>query len=479
MSKLLQLLIDFHLFEAVFAHIRSQRDFLSLALSCRILKEFIIPQFLFSRVCFRATSRYDPSDWPQVDNTTNSLRHLVTGDDSVYYDAVRCIEILGSTEVRSDDLQRMRNLHTLALRHSNDVRELSTSVLAQTRLRHLKVERCSEFALMDLRNLSGLHGLSLGFRDPVYLLTPDSSLGRVLSNSRDTLRALSLDGIVWQLHPSCSRRAIEQGDLVWPHVRELYLRVVKSAGRSARSEKSLFPNLALTFPSTRHFYLPSTKANHTLDIYSLLFVSQLESIRGNWADIGSAIDTGATLRRAIVCLGDTDYTVPFKSYLVPSLESLTLISERSIRPYPLKELSDITPHLKFLRLRFTATSFISFGETLEWALGSVSHLSLRYMHISCALYGGCKEYGKSNTPDAKIERHVQSAAETASDMFPSLRALSVEWSNGRVDWHRNINENGVVGLCREPNADGMADEMYYDWGETEDLIPWAVNMKDQ
>ncbi|KDQ19289.1 hypothetical protein BOTBODRAFT_41561 [Botryobasidium botryosum FD-172 SS1] len=466
MSKLLQLLVDFDLFEAVFAHIRSRRDLLSLALSCRMLKEFIIPQLLFSRVCFRTES--DSSDW--IDNTTNSLRYLLTGSDTTYYDAVRCIEASGLPDVCGDDLQRMRNLHTIILYSAHSVRGLSSSSLAPTRLRYLKIEHCIIHALEHLQDLSNLHGLSLGLHGGAYWLTLDSPLGKILFNSRATLKALSLEGIAWQLPPSRAHSALDHGDLVWPHVRELYLRVVRSAG-------SLPLNLALAFPSTRHFYLPSTRADYISDIHDSLFVSRLESLRGKWSEIKFATDAGATLRRAMVCLGDTDYTIPFKSYLVPSLESLTLKSKRSIRQYPLKQLSSITPKLTFLRVRFVATSFLSFAETLEWALSSVSRLSLKYIHISCSLFGAFKQHGRTNTPDAKIESCAKSTAEKASTLFPSLRALCVQWSNGRVDWHRNANEHGVAGLCRVSMADGMADEIYYDRGETEDFIPWAVDMR--
>ncbi|KDQ14992.1 hypothetical protein BOTBODRAFT_54896 [Botryobasidium botryosum FD-172 SS1] len=473
MSRL-QLLVDIDLLPVVLLHIRSRHDLLSLALTCRCFKDIIIPDALFSHIRLMSVTRTHNLS---TEGTSESFRQLIMEADTRYADAVRWAEISGSTkfDVRDEwrDIfkQRMKNLHTLALRVSNVIFDLSIYVLDQTRLRYLTVEICEGSALAAVQDLSNLHGLSLGFWS-AYQLTPDSPLGKILFNLRGTLKALSLHDVVWQLHPTSSTQARSESEFAWPHVRELHLRITNP-------EESLSPDLARVFPSVRSFYLPapSPRAGHTTHVvHDAFFVSRLESLRGKWSDIKFAVDAGARLRRAVVLLVDQDFTVPLESYLVPSLESLTLKCERSLRQYPLGRLSVVVPGLTFLRLRFAVTSSISLAEALEWILDSISSLPLKYIRISCNLLGATNFEGRTNTPDAKIEGYVKSFAETASTSCPSLRAFCAEWSNGRLDWHRSISEHGAVGFCHVHKEDGMADEMWYDWGETRDFIPWNAGV---
>ncbi|KDQ07735.1 hypothetical protein BOTBODRAFT_149029 [Botryobasidium botryosum FD-172 SS1] len=475
MSKLLQLLVDFGLLHAVFSHIHSHRDLLSLALTCRGLKEIIIPEFLFSHLRFEATLDTDLNNWGRFDYAYNSLYNVLSGDNTRYAEAIRSFETPSINKGWGDVLQRAEHLHTLALHWSDIIRQHHSYTSAHSKLRYLRIELCSAEDLDIVQDLSNLHGLSLNIH-PAYALTPDSPLGKILTNSRGTLKALSLTGVAWRLHPSCSAQTLNEHDFVWPHVYELYLRIINPA-------ETIIPNLALACPSTRFFYLPSNRIEHTVhDIYDACFVSRLESLRGEWTDIKFATDAGATLRRAIVRLGDADSTIPFESYLVPSLESLTLKSERSIRQYPLKQLFAITPKLTFLRLRFFATSFLSFAETfVQWILASVARLPLKYLHISCALFGANIFFAFGDVctkiSDARIEDYAKAFAARASASLPSFRAFSVQWSNGRSDWHRSIDEHGMARFCRVSMADGMADEMWFDWGETKDYIPWNVGAK--
>ncbi|KDQ07729.1 hypothetical protein BOTBODRAFT_180406 [Botryobasidium botryosum FD-172 SS1] len=179
-----------------------------------------------------------------------------------------------------------------------------------------------------------------------YVLTPNSPAGKILMNSRNTLRVLSLEEVVGWLNPSCSVWALDQSNLVWPHVHELYLCIV-----DLDLAENISPNLSHNFPSTFSFYLPLAMAGCHHDIHDACFVLRLESLQGKWTNIKFATDTGAMLRCAMVFLDNTDFMIPFELYLVPSLECLMLKPERYLlRKYLLKRLSAIMPKLAFLCL---------------------------------------------------------------------------------------------------------------------------------
>ncbi|KDQ19675.1 hypothetical protein BOTBODRAFT_51999 [Botryobasidium botryosum FD-172 SS1] len=235
--------LDYETLSALLLNFSTCSSLFSLALTCRTLRNTIIPKFLYARPTL-----------PDNERRIASFCNTILAQDAAAGDAVRHLAIpFGYASLPwGQALAKMPSLCSVDF-DLEDVVEvnpsLPKSISAMTHLTSLSLgflpgDDVLEF-LRDLRPLQCL----VANGSPSYHITSESPLGDLLLRSRDTLVELQLNSFTWNFDP---RSASDCGDrsFIWPRIHTLLIGM-------AYANYSF--SLPLAFPSTRHLVLPPSQ----------------------------------------------------------------------------------------------------------------------------------------------------------------------------------------------------------------------------
>lgn len=340
MSRLARLNYDtlFH----ILSHLNTRRSLLYLALTCRKMRDVVIPEFLYAHVEFGLGEGIEQLELLRI----SSFCKAVTSAQTTAGDAVRHIILKLDPQLFStwrNAVGCMRNLDSLNVA-PNYVDVLTIPILLdqKPKLRHLTISGCyldTPYSLPG--DLGGLRSIAIHDTNiPQIKLTRDSSLGNVLLNSRQTLQELRLPSIEWGLDTPAGVSDDTLGDLIWPHVHSLDLYLVRVSGGSAFT-------LSHSFPSTLHF----TNRCWYHDPIKTPFGSRLRSLRGYLRDLQCISAAGSRLSRAN--LSQTllfPHNIKYLQYLSSNLRSLSVRAHDQYTPDFLEELVVTTPLLSYLEV---------------------------------------------------------------------------------------------------------------------------------
>ncbi|KDQ06811.1 hypothetical protein BOTBODRAFT_70790 [Botryobasidium botryosum FD-172 SS1] len=371
---------------------------LNLALTCRAMRQAIIPELLYARASLSLNDETMHQDF------VVSFCRSIMAYGPVVANAVRhleiCIAYLHSRAV-ADSLREALE-KTVCLRgarlcyaspHGHEP-WIYNAIASQTQLTHLDLFDPPPDALIVLKNLSGLTSFKFAGHIHTYLLSPNSSLTHLLSNFRHTLEELSLHKVTWFLQPLRRSGPNTADDLVWPALRTLDLDVRIRYG-------SAF-DLAHCFPSTRTVSLrtyPHASAAETRYRYP----PHIESFTGRWDEYVDLVDSGSSPQHVRVKEIPTKpafTSIELASQLPHSLQSLVLAFDEDGVQLPLnllEHIAECAPNLRSFYMVWTpvlSADSNALCNLIEKMTAPLVRLPLRYLafhvtaHLSRASQGG-------------------------------------------------------------------------------------------
>ncbi|KDQ15878.1 hypothetical protein BOTBODRAFT_274790 [Botryobasidium botryosum FD-172 SS1] len=434
-----------------------QRSLLYLALTCRSMRELVIPRFLFARVSI--TSHPALLSFCRCITAPNSeagdaVRHLYVDLD---HNGGRIPGDLPSEELVGA-LEKMHQLLSLQINafakfYAIEPR-IAKAVIRHTtyRLDTLCLDDCSLPSLRLLRDLIGLRFLSISLqsRSRAGVLTSDSPLGVIIMNSRCTLEELRLGNISsWQLYGQpldTSDTSIEGEIYVWPHIHTLAL-----GGPQAGLLEEL--DFSYSFPSIRCFEHSFHSSEWAMRACNRLFLGQLESLVGGWPEAKAALDAGAKLRRVSIRSSSpfpgSESGFAFHHYLPSCLRSLSVYIPLRGSPDYLRQLSLAAPNITYLDITFVVKRRDDrFKEIMERNSVSLSRLPLTLLALDCT--GPAVERG--TTPQSPLQRqmHAFSTAFVASapELCPTLQIIMILYRSWQKFFHGGVGRFQEMGdLC--------------------------------
>ncbi|KDQ18855.1 hypothetical protein BOTBODRAFT_184702 [Botryobasidium botryosum FD-172 SS1] len=451
--------LDYDILFILLSEIDSPQTLLYLAVASRAMRDLIIPRFLFASVSCTSPDQLFAFE-----------RSLIVGD-SMAGDAVRHLNLdlnAAFAGTAANIVERLNNLQSVVVSGywCHKPRMLKT-IASRPRLRSLELAERFLYSLEALRKLKGLVRLKIDHaRLPI---SPESDLGNILSNSRDTLQELSVDCRLWDFPPPFPDSENRSGkEWVWPYVHTL--NCVHGVPEN--------PAFTRSFPSVRFFVPMVHKADWLQQPCNSHFVCRLESFEGSLNDMECARAAGAQLRRAVVSPGALSAADGLKSesYFSSRLRSLDLHLENS-SPECLERLLDVAPNLTFLKLSLSIErrGLKAMISTLNQILRCISLLYLSYLRIGVRITArghsaaGQKDFVRTY-PELRFIPLVD-------DLFPDLRAVSLDWTSShstwsaqRLDWKKTVDDEGTCRLQAVSNRDGIKWMEYYDWAWRDEVL---------
>ncbi|KDQ15107.1 hypothetical protein BOTBODRAFT_174277 [Botryobasidium botryosum FD-172 SS1] len=406
-----------------------RQSLLSFALTCRAMRNIIIPTFLFSHVAFPAR--------PEERKLLSFCHALETGG-SIVGRSVRHFDLNSkspsiriSTQLAralGEAAEKMTNIRSAVVPFADSLflaePRFPRALVSQAKLRCIELHRCSPASLELVRDLAHLHVIRItAFMTSV---TPDSALAQILLNSRTTLRELSLRYATWSL----SRLTTEplpptppDTGLVWPHVETLDIRDMFV------SPDSDFDPIR-SFPVVRHLSYPASQNGWVDRFCSSIPAARLDSLEGDWEIMQAAFVAGAKPQRAVIT---SDYPTFHgesysTSYLPSSLRQLHLRLDTNASPHRLERLADVTPTLTHLYIDFhSAYSQHTLFGVLTGLIVSLSGLPLTYLRLTMA------PHSEEHDMKSFLEAVFIPLAESS---LPLLRTLSLDWFSSQMSWRK-------------------------------------------
>ncbi|KDQ11406.1 hypothetical protein BOTBODRAFT_177245 [Botryobasidium botryosum FD-172 SS1] len=340
------LLLDYDTFAAVAFELHANA-LLNLAFTCRTMRQTIIPEFLYARICFSLGVDTMDEDLNLIHSFYRSIAAYPNG--STAGDAVR-------------------NLERLVL--SGGASRIASIIASRTRLQHLDLSDALSDALTGLEGLSGLTTIKLAklkfrFDRDTYTLSREAPLGQLLFNFRHTLESIT-DDFTW----------------LSVHTFELHLSVPKS---------EFHVDLAHFFPSTCAL---SLRTYSEIDPWNIVihYPTRLESFTGEWGGYMAVVEAGAELLHARIknWLLYTPTKLAGQFQVLPSIQSLSLTyMECTTLPSNLLEhVVEHTPNLQFFLLTWELSEQSAESEELPGAIEKMTpymvRLPPRYLGFSAA-----------------------------------------------------------------------------------------------
>ncbi|KDQ16401.1 hypothetical protein BOTBODRAFT_31074 [Botryobasidium botryosum FD-172 SS1] len=444
------------------------RSLLSLALTSRSMKNTIIPEFLFYRI--RILRR----------ESLVSFCLCITAPNSTAGSTVRHFESLVDFELPPDiwttnlletAMEKMAQLRSV--RCSCDPSHLFSlsprvpEVLPL--LRHMsftfkKQPSATTEVLKELRQLESIHINAWPGLDP-FIISPESDVGIMLLNSRNTLKELTLPTMEWDFpeHLPFSNNPCDRHDdnvAVWPYVHTLAL--------PSRVDFRCDLDLARTFPSTRSFSCSQGLKEWLWRPCNGPFLARLESCEGTIRHLQAAVGARASLRRISVHPGDRR-TVLVQDILSPALRSLSLSLTISAKLLPgsLRSLAKLPHSLTFLSVLVHFSRGVPMAKVVEALASAMPRLPLAYMEIRCQFSLPVSEF------DEQVRPHIGDFIRLLSGAFPSLQAGCVGWHslarNGCRYWRRAMvtefaaSESYLTPFIEVSPDEGRGLKAHYDW----------------
>ncbi|KDQ21080.1 hypothetical protein BOTBODRAFT_183733, partial [Botryobasidium botryosum FD-172 SS1] len=321
---------------------------LSLAISCRFLREIIIPHFLFHRVAFRSrpaavVSFYGCTRKPAVCHVVRHLTISIEAFDNLshaYRLFTLTVDIMKNLpNLRSANLIDLENAHSFEWR-------IAHTLVALPHLRHLLISNCYPDTLEQISALTSLQSLTISISANAPSHSQGFPVENLLINSRATLEDIHLSNAELDFSLLTWKPSATQPRLVWPHVHTLRLIDVLPG---------LNLDLARPFPSVDDF----ASSDLAWDNFpNRPFIARLRSFEGTWEGLGLVKATNTALCRAVVhdvldiqaCLHD------WKQCLPPNLRSFRAKFRGESLLGFLGELGKAVPRLTYLDVDITLTS---------------------------------------------------------------------------------------------------------------------------
>jgi len=446
------------------------RSLLSLALTSRSMKYIIIPKFLFAYIRIQ---RFE---------SLESFCLCITAPDSIAGSAVDHFELFtranfqklrpysGVIGLLLNTMEKMDRLRSVHIGELYTLTPQILTVVSWTRLRILSIRsgfipsfRVDTKFMKELKELQSIHiSIALPYPD-LLVISPESDIGRMLLNSRNTLQVLSLQRMRWSFPvPHSSNESVggqrDDGNFVLPHVHTLtFWHMVVEADYHL--------DLTRTFPSVRFFTCLGQPQDWLLHPRNSPFLALLESFEGYPQYLQAAFAAGAKLRRIGI------ENIPFDDRPVPNLNEFLSPSLRSLRGESssdgLEPLAELTPNLTFLSVRFTLYSERSLVETLEALAAAARQLPLTF--INCTLWLSDRQF------NTLLLSHIDTFIRFISDTFSSLQGACLGWSSEsglkyECTYWRKVMLTDITGdmhihipFLNVSEEEGKALEAYHDW----------------
>lgn len=443
------------------------RSLLSLALTCRGMRDIIIPAFLYVEIPGARAIAFLKRVAASADGLKlgSAVRFLACETDSLSK---------GGCEFLEDALQKMPNLRSI---HFFGVEwvlgpRIEKILSSLPNLQDLSLVSIPSHILNRLEGIGRLRSICIildgtEYRIP-YKITPRSGVGKILLDSRQTLAYLDFRGA--SLHMG---DVFDDGDFVWPHVHTIIC--------NGSFVNSL--DVARIFPSTRCFS-PDTAFPLVLRSmsHSQFFLARLESIRGDWAIAKIVRDAGGRLRR-FRFRGTPLVDVDLEHYFCPALRSLHVNVGSNFDLNFIEKLCPVAPNLSFLAVQFSIhgqrdlpfTLVCSFPCDLiltslnslyfwlqEKSIVSASHLPLKYLSITW------ETTSSTHLPSYNqfMKVYPTEVISFIPASFHSLRVIDLKkiFSPRRHWWKVfDARDEGALRWVELPAPDGSDARDYYDW----------------
>lgn len=287
---------------------------LALALTCRSMRDYIIPKWLYSHIDLLTSTK------AQV----FSFLRCITVEDPAVREAVEYLDIgvLGDAETAllknlDQILQLLRNLRSFYIILPFELTPRSGGILrnlcSHVHLEGLELHQCTSEMIGSLQPLRPLRNIIIHPSECVTV-GRGTALANIPINSQDTLQELKLSGVLWDADSFLLPNHILHQDLngappTWPRVQTLELSSIFVTGCL---------NLTSSFPSTR-FAQISLREGEWLIPCNRPFLAGLKSLRILRSDFPTVLDGCTGLRHLATHYGSAASQILTPSVLADSL----------------------------------------------------------------------------------------------------------------------------------------------------------------
>ncbi|KDQ21081.1 hypothetical protein BOTBODRAFT_62107 [Botryobasidium botryosum FD-172 SS1] len=418
---------------------------LSLATSCRSLRDIIIPEFLFQRVALATRCRAG------LDSFRDRMR------DPVARDAVRYLTISmnaldrdphapQSLTIIEDIMLGLVNLRGVRMVDSCNCFPVEGRIMrtlaSLPHLRRLHISNSYQYALESIQTLTSLQFISIAPSTATFHYPAGSPVEELLINSRDALEEIHLSDMELDFgHLTWLSSRAACGGLVWPRVHTLHLRV--------HAEERQEVDFAHPFPLVDDFAF--TGSEWAKCPCNLPFMKRLQFFEGTWEAMAAIWTINTTLRCAAlcnapsdaICLTDLIKHMPtnLRDFRVKAAGALALLEI-------LEQLKEVAPHLTYLDVTDTRDSESLSVYLLQCLPEILSPLPLEYLAVTA--------------PFGEIARSTYLSA--LRDIIPSLQGVYLNSTQDFSYWRRDVcvrGEGSVGSFVGQSQMDGEETREYY------------------